>query len=94
MAKASWKNAIIAESNEAIVFDGNHYFPPASLKDEFFSENAKKTVCGWKGECNYMDVIVDGETNQAAAWVYRNPKPEAEQIRGYVAFWNGVSVSS
>jgi uncharacterized protein (DUF427 family) len=92
MPKAIWNGATLAESNETQQVEGNHYFPPDSLDDQYFRPSDHTTVCGWKGTAGYYDVVVDGEVNQQAAWHYAEPKPEAENIRGYVAFWKGVSV--
>jgi uncharacterized protein (DUF427 family) len=92
MAKATWKGILLAESDETVVVEGNHYFPPDSLRWEHFSENDRHTVCPWKGVASYYDVVVDGETNHAAAWTYPDPTPAASNIKGYVAFWGGVRV--
>ena len=94
MPKAIWKNKVIAESDHTEVVDGNHYFPPDSVKREFLRESGHTTVCGWKGTANYYDVVVDSESNEAAAWCYVNPKPEASGIQGYIAFWKGVQVKT
>lgn len=75
-----------------MVVDGNHYFPPDALKREHFAPSARTSVCGWKGIAQYFDVVVDGQTNLAAAWYYADPKPAAAHIRGRVAFWRGVLV--
>lgn len=93
MAKATWNNQVIAESDDTVIVDGNHYFPPDSIRKDFFQPAKKTTVCGWKGTANYYDILVDGETNSEAAWYYADPKPEAESIRGRVAFWKGVEVT-
>jgi uncharacterized protein (DUF427 family) len=90
--KASWHDAILAESNQTIVVEGNHYFPPASVNRAHFRESATQTTCPWKGQASYYDVIVEGEANKDAAWYYPEPKDAAAQIRGYVAFWRGVKV--
>ncbi len=92
--KAIWNGQVIAESNDTVVVENNHYFPPESLNKKFFKPAKNTTVCSWKGTANYFDVIVDGKTNDAAAWYYANPKPEAEKIRGRVAFWKGVQVTN
>jgi uncharacterized protein (DUF427 family) len=91
--KASWNGTIIAESAVTESVEGNHYFPAESIKAEFFHESAATTVCGWKGTANYYDVVVDGQTNEQAAWYYGDPKPEAANIKGHVAFWKGVDVT-
>ena len=91
--KAIWNNQVIAESNDTIVIENNHYFPPESLKHEFFSDSQHTSICGWKGMANYYHIDVGGNQNQDAAWVYREPKPEAAQIENYVAFWRGVQIT-
>jgi len=92
MTKAIWKGRVIAESDATVEVEGNAYFPPDSLVREHFRESPTTSVCGWKGTANYYDVVVDGETNSDAAWIYRDPKPAAENIRGHVAFWKGVRI--
>ena len=91
--KAIWNNEIIAESDETVVVEGNHYFPADSINLEFFKPSATHTVCGWKGTASYYDIVVGGETNRDAAWFYPDSKPEAKNIENYVAFWKGVEVS-
>lgn len=90
--RATWKGAVLAESDETVVVEGNHYFPEESVNREHFRESATHTQCPWKGEASYYDVVVNGETNRDAAWYYPEPKEAAEQIRGRVAFWRGVRV--
>ena len=92
MPKAIWKGAVLAESDRTIVVEGNHYFPPDSVRSEFFSPSATHTHCPWKGEASYRNVEVNGERNPDAAWYYPNPSPAAKQIKDYVAFWKGVRV--
>ena len=92
MARAIWNGTVIAESAACEIVEGNLYFPPCVLKMEYFVPNDRTTICSWKGTANYYDVVVDGKRNEAAAWVYRNPKQEAANIRDMVAFWNGVIV--
>ena len=92
MVKASWNGIVIAESDETEVVEGNHYFPPESLKSEHFQASDTTSVCGWKGTANYYNVVAEGKTNADAAWYYATPKPEAKNIQGYVAFWKGVHV--
>ena len=94
MAKAIWNDTLIAESDDTVVVDGNHYFPPSSLKMEFFKQSDKTTGCPWKGTANYYHIEAGGQTNADAAWVYRDPKPEAESLRDRVAFWRGVVVEA
>ena len=90
--KATWRGAVLAESDETVVVEGNHYFPPDSIKREYVSESATHTTCPWKGEASYYDVVVDGETNRDAAWFYPEAKEAAKNIEGRVAFWRGVKV--
>jgi len=92
--KAVWNGATIAESDDTVVVEGNHYFPPASLDRAYLRESDHTTVCPWKGTAGYFDVVVDGETNPRAAWIYRDPKPAAAEIRDHVAFWRGVEVTA
>lgn len=91
--KAIWNGEVIAESNDTIVVENNHYFPPNSIKKEFYKENDKQTVCPWKGKASYYDLSVNGKTNPGAAWYYPEPKEKAQNIKNYVAFWNGVEVT-
>ncbi|MBA3549421.1 MAG: DUF427 domain-containing protein [Nannocystis sp.] len=93
MATASWNGVTIAESGEYEVVEGNVYFPRSALREQYFAPSATTTVCGWKGTASYFDVVVDGQTNQGAAWYYADPKPAAANIRGHVAFWRGVTVT-
>lgn len=90
--KAIWNGTTVAESDDTVVVEGNHYFPADAVKRDLLLESATHTVCPWKGTASYYTIEVDGKTNQDAAWFYPEPKPEAEQIRDRVAFWNGVSV--
>lgn len=91
--KAIYKNQVIAESDNTVVIEGNNYFPPNSVKQEFLVKSDTHTNCPWKGEASYYDVVVDGKVLNDAAWYYPNPRPLAEEIRGYIAFWNGVEVT-
>ena len=91
--KAIYNGETIADSDETIVVEGNHYFPAGSLKKEYFQPSETHTVCSWKGTASYYDVVVNGETNKDAAWYYPESKSEADNIRGHVAFWKGVEVS-
>ncbi len=92
MAKASWQGAVLAESADTVVVEGNHYFPPRALHREFFRESATHTVCGWKGTASYYDVVVGDAVNHDAAWYYPTTKDAAKNIAGNVAFWHGVTV--
>ena len=94
MPKAIWNGTVIAESEDTVVVDSNHYFPPDSLHREYLRESQHETVCNWKGTANYYDIVVDGQTNPQAAWYYATPKEEAKHIGSYVAFWKGVEVQS
>lgn len=90
--KAIWKGRVLAESERTRVVEGNHYFPPEGLREEFFEASETHTTCSWKGVASYKDVVVDGERNRDACWTYPDPKPAAEEIRGWYAFWRGVEV--
>ena len=90
--KATWNGTVLAESDDTVVVEGNHYFPPDSVKREHFRESETHTVCPWKGTASYYDVVVGGETNKDAAWYYPQPKDAARQIKEHVAFWRGVKV--
>lgn len=90
--KAYWNDKVIAESNETIVIEGNHYFPTDAIAKEYFSDSDTHTHCPWKGEASYFTIDVDGKKNTDGAWYYPDPKPAAEPIRNYVAFWRGVEV--
>lgn len=92
--RAIWNNKVIAESHDTVVVEGNHYFPRDSLAMEYFVDSDTQTVCGWKGTASYYSIVVDGRTNQDAAWYYATPKAAAEQIKDRVAFWRGVQVTS
>lgn len=90
--KAIWRGAVLAESDNTIVIEGNHYFPPETLKREHFRESSKHTTCPWKGQASYYDVVVEDHVNRDAAWYYPEPKEAARQIANRVAFWRGVTV--
>lgn len=92
MPKAIWNGEVIAESDDTIVVEGNHYFPADSVRPEFLVESDKHTVCPWKGTASYYTVEIDGKRNEDAAWYYPEPKSAARQIRGRVAFYRGVKV--
>lgn len=91
--KAKWNKKLLAESNETIVVENNHYFPASSLNMEFFKSSDTHTHCHWKGEASYYSVVVDGQENKGAAWYYSEPKEAAKEIKDHVAFWNGVEIS-
>jgi len=90
--KAIWNNTIIAESNETIVVEGNHYFPAEAVNKAFLQASETHTICGWKGTASYYNIAVNGEVNKDAAWFYPETKEAAKNIEGYVAFWKGVKV--
>ncbi len=91
--KAIWKGKVLAESDDTIVIENNHYFPPESINKEFFRASEINTVCPWKGTASYYSVNVEGEENHDAAWYYPQPKDAAREIKDYVAFWKGVEVT-
>ena len=90
--RAVWKDAVIASGNTVVV-EGNHYFPMDAVSGEYLRPSDHSSVCPWKGDAGYFDVVVDGEVNANAAWIYRDPKPAASEIAGHVAFWKGVRVT-
>jgi uncharacterized protein (DUF427 family) len=92
--KASWNGEVIAQSDDTVVVEGNHYFPKDSLHREFFAPSDHKTTCGWKGEASYYHVSVKGQQNSNAAWYYPAPLPAAAEIEGRVAFWRGIHVTA
>ncbi len=92
MARAIWKGEVIGESDAYESLEGNIYFPPDSLRQEYFKESDRSSRCPWKGTAEYYTVVVDGEENPDAAWFYADPKSAAAQIKDHVAFWRGVTV--
>lgn len=94
MPKATWNGAVLAESDNCEVVEGNQYFPPDSINQEYFKPSDKHTTCPWKGQASYYTIEVNGETNQDAAWYYPTAKDAAKNIEGYVAFWRGVKVEA
>jgi uncharacterized protein (DUF427 family) len=90
--KAIWNDAVLAESDDTVVVEGNHYFPAAALRREHFRPSATHTTCSWKGVASYYDVVVGAAVNKDAAWFYPEPKDAARQVAGRVAFWRGVRV--
>jgi uncharacterized protein (DUF427 family) len=91
--KAMWNGAVLADSDRTIVIEGNHYFPPDSIRKEHFMASDTHTVCAWKGTASYYSLDVNGKRNPDAAWFYPEPKDAAKEIAGYVAFWKGVTVT-
>ena len=92
MAKALWNDAVIAESADTKMVEGNHYFPPQSVHKDYFRDSATTSVCPWKGTARYYTLVVDGKENPDAAWYYPEPKVAASEIAGRIAFWKGVKV--
>jgi uncharacterized protein (DUF427 family) len=90
--RAIWNNAVLAESDNTVVVEGNHYFPPDSIRKEFLRASDTHTTCPWKGVASYYDVVVGGQVNRDAAWYYPDVKEAAAEIKGRVAFWKGVRV--
>jgi uncharacterized protein (DUF427 family) len=90
--QAVWKNVILAESNDTVIVEGNHYFPPAAVSLQYLRPSDTHTACPWKGLASYYHIDVDGELNKDAAWYYPDPKDAAKNIKAYVAFWKGVQV--
>ncbi len=92
MVKAIWNNTVIAESDATVQVEGNHYFPPSTVKKEYFKTTDTHTNCPWKGVASYYDIEVDGDVNKDAAWYYPEVSELAKGIKGYIAFWKGVEV--
>lgn len=92
MARATWNGVTIAESDDTVVVEGNHYFPATAVKPECLQPSATHTTCGWKGIASYHDVVAGGQVNKDAAWYYPDPKAAAANIKGRIAFWKGVTV--
>lgn len=90
--QAIWNGQLIAESEETIVVEGNHYFPPSSINRTYLADSDYESTCPWKGQASYYSLEVDGKSNKNAAWYYPAPKEKATQIKDYVAFWKGVDV--
>lgn len=92
--KAIWNNQVIAESDNTVVVENNHYFPVESVKPEYLCDSDTNTVCPWKGLASYHSLIVDGKQNKDAAWYYPEPKEAAAHIKNYIAFWKGVQITN
>ncbi len=92
MPKAVWNGAVIAESDRTVIVEGNHYFPPETVRREYLTDSTTHSVCPWKGEASYYTIQVNGKVNQDGAWYYPAPKPAADNIKSHVAFWRGVTV--
>ncbi len=93
MVKATWNGEVVAESDATVIVEGNHYFPPDSIKREFFTPSPTQSVCPWKGNATYSTLEVGGKKNADAAWSYPAPKDAAKEIKDHVAFWKGVAVT-
>ncbi|PSR55683.1 hypothetical protein AHMF7605_20325 [Adhaeribacter arboris] len=91
--KAIWNNQVIAESNDTVVVENNHYFPREAVKAEYLIASDRHTICPWKGEASYYSLNVNSQRNVDAAWYYPAPKSAAQNIKDYIAFWKGVQVS-
>ncbi|HEX7231396.1 MAG TPA: DUF427 domain-containing protein [Candidatus Binatia bacterium] len=91
--KALWENTVVAESDRTVVVEGNHYFPPESIKREFFQASDTHSTCPWKGRASYYDLRLGAHVNKDAAWYYPEPNEAARSIKGYIAFWRGVKVA-
>ena len=91
--KAIWNNQVIAESDQTVVIEGNHYFPRESVKKEFLKDSDTHSTCPRKGQASYYSILVDGELNKDAAWYYPDPKSAASVIKDRIAFWKGVKVT-
>ena len=94
MAQAIWNDVVVAESDQCEIVEGNYYFPPDSIKKEYFQDSNTHTTCSWKGVASYYNLSVNGTENKDAAWYYPTPKEKAANITNYVAFWRGVKVVS
>ena len=91
--KATWNGATLAESDDTVVVEDNHYFPVASINDQYFADSDTHSICPWKGTASYKTIQVDGQSNPDAAWYYPEPKDAAAEIKDRFAFWKGVEVS-
>jgi uncharacterized protein (DUF427 family) len=92
LVRARWNDTVIAESDDTVVVEGNHYFPPESVNRDLLIPSETTTICPWKGTASYYSLSVDGAVNPDAAWYYPTPKDAAGQIKDHVAFWRGVTV--
>jgi len=90
--KAIFNNTVIAESNDTVLIEGNHYFPAEAVKKEYLKKSSTESFCPWKGKASYYHLLVNGKKNEDAAWYYPDPKEAAIEIKGHLAFWNGVEV--
>lgn len=93
MPTATWNGTVIAQSDDTVVVEGNHYFPRDSVPAAMLKDSATTTMCPWKGTAHYFTIVVDGQENRDAAWYYPDPKPKAAEIKDRLAFWKGVVVA-
>jgi uncharacterized protein (DUF427 family) len=93
MATATYNGTVIARSDDTVIVEGNHYFPPSSVVAGVLEPTDRTTHCPWKGDAGYYDVVVDGERAKNAAWYYPQPKDAAAEIKGHVAFYPVVTVT-
>ena len=94
MAQAIWNGIVLAESDQTVMVEGNHYFPPDSINRQFFQASQHHSICYWKGQASYYHIEVNGQINKNAAWYYPDPKDAAWHIKDHVAFWRGVIVEA
>ncbi len=92
MVQAVWNGEVIADSENTVVVEGNHYFPRSSVRDEVLRDSSYQSRCPWKGMASYFTLEVDGATNRDAAWYYPQPSEAAKEIAGHVGFWKGVEI--
>jgi uncharacterized protein (DUF427 family) len=93
MVQATWNGTVIAQSDDTVVVEGNHYFPADAVAEGVLKPSDTKSTCPWKGTASYHTVVVDGQENRDAAWYYPEPKDAAKEIKGRIAFWKGVTVA-
>ncbi len=92
MVQAVWNGEVIADSENTVVIEGNHYFPRSAVRDDVLRDSSHQSRCPWKGMASYFTLEVDGATNRDAAWYYPQPSEAAKEIAGHVAFWKGVEI--
>jgi uncharacterized protein (DUF427 family) len=92
--KATWNGAVLAESDTTVEVEGNQYFPPDTINGQYFQPSDTHTICPWKGEASYYNLVVDGQVNKDAAWYYPSTKPAADEIKDHIAFWRGVKIEA
>lgn len=92
MPKAIWNGVVLAESDDTVIVEGNHYFPPDAVNHDYFEKSEHSTICPWKGKASYYTIKVNGDVNDNAAWTYASPKPAAREIANRIAFWHGVRI--